>query len=147
MWPWSTSDLIHIRAFVSNCGYSILLMCLICYPGTTVLMIDRIFAWIVTRKFGMIFSLFSLSRNRSWLSLDLSLSSPFQGLLKICSERALKRRKGKQMLIKSDRQMYGSKDVLLSFPMCSLSKCRRNLSLEICVIIFIWLFGEMLPEL
>lgn len=38
---------------------------------------------------------------------------------------------------KSYRQKYGSKDVLLSFLMCSLSKWRRNLSLEICVIIFI----------
>lgn len=129
MWPWSTSDLIHIRVFVSNCGYSILLMCLICYPGTTVLMIDRIFGWIVTRKFGMIFSLFSLSRNGSWLSLDLSLNSPFQGLLKICSERALEGRKGKPMLIKPPQKSLTDKSVVLE--MCFFpSLCAHSANAE-----------------
>lgn len=54
MGPWSTSDLIRIRAFVSNCGYSVLLTCLICYPGATVPMIDGMFAWTVTGEFGLL---------------------------------------------------------------------------------------------
>lgn len=63
-------------------------------------MIDRIFAGIVTRKFGMIFFSFFLVKKRILaLSLGLSLSFPFQGLLKMCSERALQRRKRKQMRI------------------------------------------------
>lgn len=92
-------------------------------------MIDRIFGWIVTRKFGMIFSLFSLSRNGSWLSLDLSLNSPFQGLLKICSERALEGRKGKPMLIKPPQKSLTDKSVVLE--MCFFpSLCAHSANAE-----------------
>lgn len=50
-------------------------------------MIDWIFAWLVTRKFGLMLPAFSLSGSKYWL--DLSLSFLFQGLLNICSEKTL----------------------------------------------------------
>lgn len=77
-------------------------------------MIDRIFTWIVTRKFGVIFfSFFHSQKNGSQPSLDLSLSSPFQGLFKIYSERALKLRKKKQMLIKPPQKSLIDKSMVL----------------------------------
>ena len=89
-------------------------MYLICYPGTTILMIDRILTWIVTRKFEMLFLFFFIVKKWTLaLSLDLSLSFPFQGLLKICSERALKGREGEQMIIKPPQKSLIDKNMVL----------------------------------
>lgn len=76
--------------------------------------------------------------SKSGFKFEFSISRASQDLFR----RSIKGEKGetnayKASTEKSDRYKYGSKDVLLSFPVCSLSKCRRNLLLEICVIIFI----------
>lgn len=95
-------------------------------------MIDRILTWIVTRKFEMIFFFFAFFIVKKWilaLSLDLSLSFPFQGLLKICSERALKGREGEQMLIKPSQKSLIDKNMVLRMSFF-LSLCAHSANAE-----------------
>lgn len=62
---------------------------------------------------GDVFFLFFILKKWIPAKSGFSLSSPFEGLLKICSERALKVRKKKQMLIKPPQKSLVDKSMVL----------------------------------